>query len=298
VKESLSIPLAQLLYWNLEPKHIQELRSRTAEINPFETSLSYFAKTEKFQQIKFNVRSLDELTEGGIDVGSITEIYGEAGSGKSQLCMQLAVNVQLPLKLGGLNGKALYISTDKTLSINRLNAMAESLKVKHCNVTSVRDINFLDNIFVAKIDSMQEVDGFLQKKLPRILSLHSNVRLIIFDSIAGIFRMENNFFMRARIMRYFVHELERLAEINNFAIVTTNQVTSIPQDSGGTKDDAALGSTWDSLVVTKLKVNVTSQFAPSRVRTLEVEYSPRLPCEKSKFIITSAGIEQIVNQKK
>lgn len=34
----------------------------------------------------------------------ITEISGEAGTGKSQLCMQLAIRVHLPISEGGLEG--------------------------------------------------------------------------------------------------------------------------------------------------------------------------------------------------
>lgn len=38
----------------------------------------------------------------GISNVGITEICGESGSGKSQMCLQLAVTVQLPEHLGGL----------------------------------------------------------------------------------------------------------------------------------------------------------------------------------------------------
>ncbi|MFH7835707.1 MAG: helix-hairpin-helix domain-containing protein, partial [Candidatus Aenigmatarchaeota archaeon] len=52
-------------------------------------------------------KMLDSLIAGGVETQSITEFYGEFGSGKSQLCHQLAVNVQLPPEKGGLNGAAL-----------------------------------------------------------------------------------------------------------------------------------------------------------------------------------------------
>ncbi|MCD6126321.1 MAG: DNA repair and recombination protein RadA, partial [Thaumarchaeota archaeon] len=57
-------------------------------------------------------KSLDGLIGGGVETQSITEFFGEYGSGKSQLCHQLAVNVQLPPERGGLNGAALYIDTE------------------------------------------------------------------------------------------------------------------------------------------------------------------------------------------
>jgi hypothetical protein len=60
-------------------------------------------------------KALDKLIGGGVETQTITEFFGEYGSGKSQLCHQLAVNVQLPLERGGLNGGALYIDTENSL---------------------------------------------------------------------------------------------------------------------------------------------------------------------------------------
>ena len=52
---------------------------------------------------------LDKLLGGGIESQSITEFYGEYGSGKSQICHQLCVNAQLPPSQGGLGGAALSL---------------------------------------------------------------------------------------------------------------------------------------------------------------------------------------------
>lgn len=47
---------------------------------------------------------LDEVLQGGLVSHGITEISGESASGKTQLCLQLSLNVQLPESQGGLNG--------------------------------------------------------------------------------------------------------------------------------------------------------------------------------------------------
>jgi DNA repair protein RadA len=49
-------------------------------------------------------KSVDKLIAGGIETQDITEFYGEYCCGKSQVCHQLCVNVQLPIEQGGLNG--------------------------------------------------------------------------------------------------------------------------------------------------------------------------------------------------
>lgn len=56
-------------------------------------------------------RELDKLLCGGIETGSVTEVYGEFRTGKTQLCLTLAVTCQLPNSQGGGEGKCLYIDT-------------------------------------------------------------------------------------------------------------------------------------------------------------------------------------------
>ena len=49
-----------------------------------------------------------------METGSITELFGEFRTGKSQLCHTLAVTCQLPVDMGGGEGKCLYIDTEGT----------------------------------------------------------------------------------------------------------------------------------------------------------------------------------------
>ena len=70
-------------------------------------------------------KDLDTILEGGIETGSITEIYGEFSSGKTQLCHTLCVTCQLPIDMGGGEGKALYIDTEGTFRPQRLQQIAE-----------------------------------------------------------------------------------------------------------------------------------------------------------------------------
>ncbi|NWU88781.1 RAD51 protein, partial [Upupa epops] len=63
---------------------------------------------------------------GGVETGSITELFGEFRTGKTQLCHTLAVTCQLPIDRGGGEGKAMYIDTEGTFRPERLLAVAES----------------------------------------------------------------------------------------------------------------------------------------------------------------------------
>lgn len=94
--------------------------------------------------------ALFHLRQGGIETGSLTELFGEFRSGKTQLCHTLCVTCQLPLdqvrasvslttalksmfkhtyhwyvQQGGGEGKAMYIDTEGCFRPNRLVAIAE-----------------------------------------------------------------------------------------------------------------------------------------------------------------------------
>ena len=47
---------------------------------------------------------LDKLLEGGIETGSLTELFGEFRTGKTQLCHTLCVTCQMPVTEGGAEG--------------------------------------------------------------------------------------------------------------------------------------------------------------------------------------------------
>lgn len=72
---------------------------------------------------------LDKLLGGGLETRSITEIFGEFRTGKTQLCHTLAVTCQLTISKdaggGGAAGKCLYIDTEGTFRPERLLAVAE-----------------------------------------------------------------------------------------------------------------------------------------------------------------------------
>jgi RecA/RadA recombinase len=69
-------------------------------------------------------KALDALLQGGMETGSLTELFGEFRTGKTQLCHTLCVTAQLPLDQGGGEGKALYIDTEGTFRPERLQAIA------------------------------------------------------------------------------------------------------------------------------------------------------------------------------
>src|SRR5688500_18315462 len=60
---------------------------------------------------------LDDLLHGGVESGALTDFFGEAGSGKTNVCLQLARNAALAGR------KTVYIDTEG-VSLERLQQMS------------------------------------------------------------------------------------------------------------------------------------------------------------------------------
>lgn len=108
----------------------------------FTTATVFFQKRSEIIMLTTGSKELDKLLGGGIETGSITELFGEFRSGKTQLCHTLAVTCQLPVSQNGGEGKCLYIDTEGTLRPERLVATAERYKL-------VKD-DVLDNVACAR----------------------------------------------------------------------------------------------------------------------------------------------------
>ena len=68
---------------------------------------------------------MDTLLGGGVESSSITEIFGESRTGKTQLCHTLCVTCQLDRGRGGGEGKAMYIDTEGTFRPERVREIAD-----------------------------------------------------------------------------------------------------------------------------------------------------------------------------
>ena len=104
----------------------QKLREIAYKIVPstFTTAAAELEQRQNMVQLSTGSKELDKLLEGGIETGSLTELYGEFRTGKTQLCHTLCVTCQLPLSRGGGEGKALYIDAKGTFRPERVKHIA------------------------------------------------------------------------------------------------------------------------------------------------------------------------------
>jgi len=111
----------------LADKRIVELvagRIRVELTPRWSNGLKVLERRQRIRRLSTGVRGLDELLGGGLEEGYVTELVGEFGAGKTQLCHQLAVMVQLPREEGGLGARALYIDTEGTFRPERVISIA------------------------------------------------------------------------------------------------------------------------------------------------------------------------------
>jgi RecA/RadA recombinase len=279
------VPLTKFIHWKIDQETVEKLKRSNRKVK-FVTADQLLQEPLKF--IKFNLKSLDNIMEGGIDFSSVTEISGEAGVGKTQLCLQLALNCQIYPEIGGT---CVYISCGKRIPVKRLKQMADSLKSRQRS-RKVNDINFLKNILIYETHTADKLIKIICNHLELVILMHSKVSLVVIDSIADIFRYEDDYIQRAIDMRKTALTLRSLSEKYGFAIVCVNQIVS---KIGTFYDElvSSLGPTWKSLVSTKLKITKTSEIIEENpVRLMEVTHSPRLRRDKGKFIITDNGIQE------
>ena len=94
-------------------------------------------RTKRIKYLETGASNLDEALGGGYESGVITELYGEDGSGKTQLCMLACITAQLPyyrkcFKCSKVGGQDMERCTDcdvKTVSIGGLSEEGKPCRV-------------------------------------------------------------------------------------------------------------------------------------------------------------------------
>ncbi|KAJ2030553.1 DNA repair protein rhp57 [Coemansia sp. S610] len=222
---------------------------------------------------------IDKCLGGGIRLGSMVEVSGESASGKTQLCIQLAISAQLPEAYGGLDGDVIYISTEGPFPVNRLESMVCPLVHRVCGedyASAVDPADFMHRIQVAEFENMETMFHAFDYKVPALLST-GNVRLMIVDSIAAHLRFNTSNDNSGQSLSAFYKErsdslvsmgakFRRWANEFNCAFVFINQVTDLftgGNGNGGISARLRPGNSNDSDSSTELSsvADVDSEFA-------------------------------------
>lgn len=225
---------------------------------------------------------LDRFLSGGILTEGITEICGESGAGKTQLCMQLALTAQYPTDMGGLNGGVIYICTEEQFHSRRLQQIIENFPFE-LNGKIKPKINFMDNLFITRVTDVEKFENSFNKII--FLVENKNIKLIILDSVTALFRGSSTDiegFQKAKDLRTIVRFFYKLCGTYKVATVCVNQVSQVLDSE---VPEPALGLVWANLVTTRIQLKKQKS-----MRKLCIIFSPTLPPQEIEYKISAGGL--------
>ncbi len=258
----------------------------------FSTADDLLVRRNKISRYKTGSSNFDSFLNGGIETQSITEIAGEFGSGKTQICHTLCaaaitlMEEDLDTSISDLTQKVprsvIFIDAENTFHANRVHQIAEQ---KNQNPEDI-----LKRIYHCNVYSSEQLEALIND-LPKYIEQY-NTKLVIIDSIISLHRAEfsgqGTLTERQQRLGKMLNKLRRYADIYNIAVVITNQVVSYADSSHPGFDymKAAGG-------------NIVGHGSTYRIflkrsgknRTAIMQDSPSHPYQRVKFTISENGIE-------
>ena len=150
-------------------------------------------------------KSIDDLLGGGIEDSSVTMMYGEGGCGKTNICLQLALNV---IRTGK---KVAFIDTEG-LSYDRIMQIFGSE-------------DMVKNLLVFQVHSFEEQSDRVDK-VERLADANDVLGLVIIDSMTMFYRLNHD---DPKVRNDFIRQTEVLLNIarkKEVPVVISSQVYS------------------------------------------------------------------------
>jgi DNA repair protein RadA len=269
----------------------------------FSTADDLLAKRNKLRRYTVGLDNFDAFLNGGFETQAITELAGEYGSGKSQICHTLCVAANTLLendKLGDSTNDGdenkhtaqraqpsiIFIDTENTFRADRVYQIAEQ---KNLNPETI-----LTRIYHCRIYNSLELELIINN-LGKSIEQY-NTRLVIIDSIISLHRAEfsgrETLAERQQRLGKLLNKLRKYADVYNIAIVITNQVISSPQSSQFGLDSlkAAGGNILGHGTTYRIFLKKSG-----RNRVAVMYDSPCHPYQQVKFAISDSGIQNAIS---
>jgi len=250
----------------------------------FTTATECHKQRQDIIQVSTGSKELDKLLEGGFETGSITEIFGEFRTGKTQLCHQICVSCQLPLDQGGGEGKALYIDTEGTFRPERLLAIAERYGLNGDDV--------LDNIAYARAYNSDHQSQLLLQA--SAMMSESRFAVLVVDSATALYRTDysgrGELSARQMHLARFMRTLQRLADEFGVAVVVTNQVVAQVDGASAMFAPDPKKPIGGNIMAHASTTRLSLRKGRGETRICKIYDSPCLPESEATFAINPNGI--------
>lgn len=163
------------------------------------------------KRIPFGCSQIDRLLGGGIEEGSVTLFYGEAGTGKTNVCLQLARNVTVQ------GERVAYIDTEG-LSSDRLKQVYAGCE------------DAIKNLLVFQVHSFFEQGDRIDKIAK--LAANGTISLLVIDSLTMYYRLNHDdSAVRNELIRQ-TQVLLDMARMTDIPVMVTSQVYSNLNNGG------------------------------------------------------------------
>ena len=224
-------------------------------------------------------RSIDELLGGGFESGTVTQLYGEAGSGKTNICLQTAIEC-------AKNGNIVIFLDSEGLSPERFFQIASACGGDVEEIAQ-RIFVFEAHSFKQQASCIAEVERMIQE---RAKAKNGRIALVILDSATVFYRLEpdeeRNMLMRRELASQILHLLE-IARKYDVAVIITNQVY---MDVENGKLRASGGLALEHLSKIIIQLEKTGEGRRRAILKKHRSMPEGLSCE---FVITENGVEDI-----
>eukprot|EP00180_Rhodochaete_pulchella_P001889 Plantae.Rhodophyta-Rhodochaete_pulchella.ctg28342.p1 GENE.Plantae.Rhodophyta-Rhodochaete_pulchella.ctg28342~~Plantae.Rhodophyta-Rhodochaete_pulchella.ctg28342.p1 ORF type:complete len:342 (-),score=57.67 Plantae.Rhodophyta-Rhodochaete_pulchella.ctg28342:440-1465(-) len=262
-----------------------KIMEQAAKLVPmgFTSATEVHAQREDIVMLSTGSTELDKLLAGGIETGSITELFGEFRTGKTQLCHTLCVTCQLPVDQGGGEGKALYIDAEGTFRPERCRSIAERFGLNPDDV--------LDNIAVARAYNSDHQLALLQQACAMMSA--ARYSLVIVDSATALYRTDytgrGELAARQQHMARFLRYIQRICDEFGVAAVITNQVVAQVDGAAMFAADPKkpIGG---NIIAHASQTRLYLRKGRGENRICKIYDSPTLPESEASFSINEEGI--------
>ncbi|KAM5356125.1 hypothetical protein ACJ41O_002771 [Fusarium nematophilum] len=251
----------------------------------FTTATEMHQRRSELISITTGSKNLDTLLAGGIETGSVTELFGEFRTGKSQICHTLAVTCQLPFDMGGGEGKCMYIDTEGTFRPVRLLGVANRFGLSGEEV--------LDNVAYARAYNSDHQLQLLNQAAA--MMCETRFSLLIVDSATSLYRTDfcgrGELSNRQTHLAKFMRTLQRLADEFGIAVVITNQV--VAQVDGGPSamfNPDPKKPIGGNIIAHASTTRISLKKGRGETRIAKIYDSPCLPESDTLFAIGEEGI--------
>ena len=246
----------------------------------FEKATDYAHRRDKIQKISTGCTNFDSIIDGGFESGAITEVYGQFGSGKTQLSHITVVRALLENK----DNKAIYIDSENTFRADRIKDFAEA--------NGLDPAEALDRIYVARAYNSDH-QMLLIDEVEKTLQTDNSYRIIVVDSLTSHFRAEfigrGTLATRQQKLNKHMHQLLKLADLYNMVVLVTNQVMAKPDSFFGDPTQAIGGHIVGHNSTFRIYMR------PGKAGSIFAKLmdSPNLPNNDTNFMVTKEGFVNV-----